>query len=281
MNFAPKIHVTDQHSIRAGVHRGSAPPNISTILSPPSPRREEVNLLDKLWAHGKQISVRPQQRILLPDADEILVLRDGITAVDAAPTKGKLQVLDFLVAGDVVTAPIIRRVLGLSLRAITPARIISFDSGVIDQDLHAHDFWAFLFAQCQRQLVRTSLHQLMIGHLETEPRVASFILAWADGLGSDTTVQLPMSRADIANYLVINSDTLSRTMMKFVALGLIERISRHNIRVLDIDGLRKRSPVARQLAAALAKTSDSDICWPSLPTGITTGDHAPLPPVGQ
>ena len=94
----------------------------------------------------------------------------------------------------------------------------------------------------------------MIGRLEIEPRVASFILALAYSYGSghsaNTTVSLPMSRADIANYLVINSDTLSRTMMKFAALGLIERISRHNIRVLDIDGLRTRSPLARLLTAA-------------------------------
>jgi len=254
MNFAQKIHVNDHRNFFVNAHRASAFANISSISAPLSPRKDEVDFLDKLWAYGNQISLRPQQRVLLSDADEVVVLRDGLLAVDATPTKGKLQVLDFLVPGDIVTAPIIRRAPGLAVRAITPARIISLDGSLLEQNVPPQDFWAFLFARCQHQLVRTSLHQLMIGRLEIEPRVASFILALAysygAGHGANTTVSLPMSRADIVNYLVINSDTLSRTMMKFAALGLIERMSRHNIRVLDIDGLRTRSPLARLLAAA-------------------------------
>jgi CRP/FNR family transcriptional regulator len=254
MNLAQKIRVSDHRNVIVGAHGASAFTSVSPISSPHSPRGDDADFLDKLWVYGNQISLRPQQRVLLSDADEFVVLRDGLLAVDATPTKGKLQVLDFLVPGDIVTAPIIRRAPGLAVRAITPARIISLDSALLEQNVPPQDFWAFLFSRCQHQLVRTSLHQLMIGRLEIEPRVASFILALAYSYGAghsaDTTVSLPMSRADIANYLVINSDTLSRTMMKFAALGLIERMSRHNIRVLDIDGLRTRSPLARLLAAA-------------------------------
>jgi CRP-like cAMP-binding protein len=253
MNLAQKIRVNDHRDFIAGAHGASAFTKTSSTSSPPSPRRDDTDFLDKLCAYGNQISLRPQQRVVLSDTDEVVVLRDGLLAVDATPTKGKLQVLDFLVPGDIVTAPIIRRAPGLAVRAITPARIISLDSALLEQNVPPQNFWAFLFTRCQHQLVRTSLHQLMIGRLEIEPRVASFILALAYSYGAghraDTTVSLPMSRADIANYLVINSDTLSRTMMKFAALGLIERMSRHNIRVLDIDGLRTRSPLARLLGA--------------------------------
>src|SRR5258708_3497595 len=166
MNFAQKIHVNDHRNFIVNAHRASAFANISSISSPPSPRRDEVDFLDKLWAYGNQISLRPQQRVLLSDADEVVVLRDGLLAVDATPTKGKLQVLDFLVPGDIVTAPIIWRAPGLAVRAITPARIISLDGGLLEQNVPPQDFWAFLFARCHHQLVRTSLHHLMIGRLE-------------------------------------------------------------------------------------------------------------------
>lgn len=211
MNLAQKIRVTHHRNFIVGAHGASAFTNVSAISSPPSTPRDDADFLDKLWAYGNQISLRPQQRVLLSDADEIVVLRDGLLAVDATPTKGKLQVLDFLVPGDIVTAPIIRRAPGLAVRAITPARIVSLDSALLEQNVPPQDFWAFLFSRCQHQLVRTSLHQLMIGRLEIEPRVASFILSLAYSYGSensaDTTVSLPMSRADIANYLVINSDS--------------------------------------------------------------------------
>ena len=112
-------------------------------------------------------------------------------------------------------------------------------------------------AQCTNQLARAYVHQLVVGRLETEQRVASFILALAlRSAHEDTrsiTVALPMSRDDIANYLVINCDTLSRTMMKFCDSGLIERESRHAIRIIDLEALKKISPLATLLSAVFMK----------------------------
>ena len=123
----------------------------------------------------------------------------------------------------------------------------------------AHDYWTFLIAQCWNQLARMNIHQLMIGRLETEPRVASFILGLAlRNIREDTpeiSVALPMSRTDIANYLVINCDTLSRAMMRFCDCGLIQRKSRHAIRVIDLDALKKKSPLASLLSAVFEKES--------------------------
>jgi hypothetical protein len=62
-----------------------------------------------------------------------------------------------------------------------------------------------------------------------------------------------MSRDDIANYLVINCDTLSRTMMKFCDSRLIERESRHAIRIIDLEALKKISPPATLLSAVFMK----------------------------
>ena len=177
-------------------------------------------------------------------------------AIDAAPAKGKLQVLDFLVPGDVVSASTVLPTPGISLRAITSASLVLLDPPAADR-LPAHDYWRFLIAQCLNQLARVNIHQLMIGRLETEPRVASFILGLAlrnvrEGT-REITVELPMSRIDIANYLVINCDTLSRIMMRFCDCGLIERESRHAIRVIDLDALRKKSPLASLLSAVFEK----------------------------
>jgi hypothetical protein len=62
-----------------------------------------------------------------------------------------------------------------------------------------------------------------------------------------------MSRTDIANYLVINCDTLSRTMMRFCDQGLLERENRHAIRVIDLDALRRKSPLASLLSAVFER----------------------------
>lgn len=230
-----------------------------SAANPAPDKTETARFLEAICGQGDCLHLRPQQRVPLPPAEKVIVLREGMLAIDAMPAKGKLQVLDFLVPGDVVSASTVLPTPGVSLRAITSASLVSLDPPAVDRGASSHDYWTFLIAQCWHQLARVNIHQLMIGRLETEPRVASFVLGLAlRNVREDTpeiTVPLPMSRTDIANYLVINCDTLSRTMMRFCDCGLIERESRHAIRVIDLDALRKKSPLASLLSAVFEKES--------------------------
>src|SRR6202048_3188754 len=211
----------------------SGPTLLLQSAASPAPDETEVAFVEAICAKGDWLHLRSQQRVALPPAGKVVVLREGMLAIDAMPAKGKLQVLDFLVPGDVVSASTVLPTPGVSLRAITSASLVALDHPAIDRAVPAHDYWTFLIAQCLNQLTRVNIHQLMIGRLETEPRVASFILGLAlRNVREDTrkiSVALPMSCSDIANYLVINCDTLSRAMMRFCDCGLIQRKSRHAI----------------------------------------------------
>jgi CRP/FNR family transcriptional regulator, anaerobic regulatory protein len=241
-----------------------------------------ARLIDSICEHGECTQLPPQQRVLLPPADGLIILREGVLALDAMAAKGKLQVLDFLVAGDAIAASMIIRTPGASLRAITSAALVSFTPSMAGPDVSAHDYWELLFAQCQSQLARSHAHKLVIGRLETEARVASFLLAMAQ---DNLQVWLPMSRTDIANYLVMNCDTLSRTMMRFSHLGLIRRVGRHAVRITDVDGLRKKSSVVPLLAglfgmrdgldgSGLARRAEADTSVASTPTmGSSCPEH--------
>jgi CRP/FNR family transcriptional regulator len=240
---------------------------------------EVAQFVDTICAKGDWLHLRAQQRVPLPPAGKVIVLRKGMIAIDAMPAKGKLQVLEFLVAGDVVSASTLLLTPGVSLRAITNASLVSLDPPAVDRAVPGHDYWTFLNAQCMNQLARANIHQLMIGRLETEARVASFILGLAlRAIREDTpeiSVALPMSRTDIANYLVINCDTLSRTMMRFCDSGLLERENRHAIRVIDLDALRKKSPLASLLSAVFEK----ERCWRQVSTGRYAERSASMPSV--
>jgi CRP-like cAMP-binding protein len=230
--------------------------------------------LDEICAQSDRLYLRPQQRVPLPPADQVIVLREGMLAIDAMPAKGKLQVLDFLVAGDVVSASTILCTPRVSLRAITSASLVALQPPKFDRAVQVHDYWTFLIAQCFKQLTRANVHQMMIGRLETEPRVASFLLALALRTVREEariTVALPMSRLDIANYLVINCDTLSRTMMRFCDAGLIERESRHAIRVTDLEALKKKSPLSSLLSAVVMS------CAPRGHTALVLGTDVDQP----
>jgi CRP/FNR family transcriptional regulator len=253
----------------------AAKPVLKAATIPISDEGATTRSMDALCARGDVIQLRPQQRVPLPAAETLVLLREGMLAIDAMPTKGKLQILDFLVAGDVVSASIVLPTRGVSLRSITNTSLVSVDISALELALPLEVYRAFLFAQWRRQLARVNIYQLMIGRLETEPRVATFLLILALQCAHkvDLTIALPMSRTDIANYLVINSDTLSRTMMRFRALGLIERANRHAVRVLDLEGLRKQSPLSPLLSAVFGSSSSR------LPVdrAANAGPIAPLP----
>ncbi len=245
-----------QHPPAAG-----APASLRERPATSSPRDDEevARFMDAVCGQGQCLQLHPQQRVPIPPAEKVVVLREGMLAIDAMPEKGKLQILDFLVAGDVVSASVILPTPRVSLRAITSVSLVSLDPPAINHSVPAHHYWAFLISQCLNQIGRVNIHQLITGRLETEARVASFLLILALRNAPYHTgrlsVALPMSRTDIANYLVVNCDTLSRAMMRFSDLGLIERESRHAIRILDLDALRRKSPLASLLSTVFEKRS--------------------------
>jgi CRP/FNR family transcriptional regulator, anaerobic regulatory protein len=268
----------------------SPAPPVQSTMSPILDEAEVSRIVETIGENGGGASFRPQQRVPLPAAGKVVILREGMLAIDAMPAKGKLQVLDFLVAGDVVSASSVLPATGHSLRAITPASLVALDPSAIDRSISTHEYLAFLTTQSLHQLARASIHQLLIGRLKTEQRVASFILSLAlRNLRKDTRevfVDLPMSRTDIANYLVINCDTLSRTMMRLCDSGLIERHSRHSLRVVDLDSLRKRSPLAPLLSSVFEgrggrQEVGSGLCAGSAAVSSGDEDHDFIPLVAS
>jgi CRP/FNR family transcriptional regulator, anaerobic regulatory protein len=80
-----------------------------------------------------------------------------------------------------------------------------------------------------RELSQAQDHIVLLGRRSAEEKVASFVLAWRDRLarlGAATKmVPLPMGRQDIADFLGLTIETVSRTFTKLERDGLIEIVS--------------------------------------------------------
>lgn len=87
-----------------------------------------------------------------------------------------------------------------------------------------------------RELSQARDHMVLLGRRSADEKVASFLLGWRERLfalkGASDTVPLPMNRQDIADYLGLTIETVSRTFTKLERHGAIE-IIQGGISLLD------------------------------------------------
>jgi CRP/FNR family nitrogen fixation transcriptional regulator len=70
-------------------------------------------------------------------------------------------------------------------------------------------------------LAKAQEHQLVLGRQSASERLAAFLLDLAERQGGLEQFDLPMSRLDIADYLGLTIETVSRTLTRFKAKGII------------------------------------------------------------
>lgn len=154
---------------------------------------------------------------------------------------GRRQIIGFLFPGDF---------LGLarsanytsSVEAITDATLCRMERRELDKliktmpnlDKRLHDLASEALADVQGQL-------LLLGCKTAYERVATFILLLAkraNERGNESNpVDIPMSRDDIADYLGLTTETVSRTFSRLRKDGLIGSDKNRKIEILDIPGL--------------------------------------------
>lgn len=82
--------------------------------------------------------------------------------------------------------------------------------------------------QIERALANANRYIMLLGHRTAAERVAAFLI----GLPHDGNhVAVPMSRADIADYLGLTIHTISRTFSDLFRSGLLTPKGRHRLRI--------------------------------------------------
>lgn len=97
-----------------------------------------------------------------------------------------------------------------------------------------------LVHKMSRRIVDHEALLLILGQKTAEQRMAAFLLHHSKqqrrlGL-SQVDISLPMSRADIASYLALAVETVSRVLTRLQEAGLL-KVQRSRVRILDLEGL--------------------------------------------
>ena len=88
-----------------------------------------------------------------------------------------------------------------------------------------------------KSLARTQNHLMVLGRRNANERMAALLLDLAERQGDDKLVHLPMQRLDIADYLGITFETVSRILRVLKDQGVIRLRSISDIEILDLAAL--------------------------------------------
>ena len=144
-------------------------------------------------------------------ADYLYKLVSGTVRTSKILNDGRRQICAFYLPGDIFGLEVDREH-ALSAEAITDANVVIFNRSAVealavrDNDV-ARQLWLITAGELQR----VQDHILLL--IKTaEERVAGFLLEMANRIKSTNEVELPMSRQDIADYLGLTIETVSRTL---------------------------------------------------------------------
>jgi CRP-like cAMP-binding protein len=107
---------------------------------------------------------------------------------------------------------------------------------------------AALFEGATRALTLSIDHMLMIGRSSAEERLAWFLTMIRERVAppfGENVVELAMQRQDIADYLGLTIETVSRTFTLFKERGLISLPRKRSVEILRPDALRRLAAADR------------------------------------
>ncbi len=151
---------------------------------------------------------------------------------------GRRQVVAFYLSGDMfgVEATNVHQ---CSAEAIAELQVLVVKrSSVKAHAEREKDLSRQLWMLTVRELQRVQQHSLVLIK-SAEERVAGFLLEMADRCSDGGAIELPMSRQDIADYLGLTIETVSRTITQLVQSGAIVLETSRRIQFSNRAALRR------------------------------------------
>lgn len=225
------------------------------------PRPVASTIADTLARRGVVVKARRRQRLAISGTDQVFVVKTGLLVMSANASSDRRQLLTLLYPGDVFSMDLAPPLEGIGLIAMTDCDLIRIRRSALDDSPEeARRFDEYVAESASRLHARAALHIARLASLSSESRVAAFILELALRMGhvanDQVSCDLPLSRCDIADYLSLNADTLSRIMTRLKERGAIATVGRSRTIVKSIKRLCQEVPVC---AATIALHGQGEV----------------------
>ena len=200
--------------------------------------------LGRLDALAEHVALTPGQALIREgdEAKHVFNITSGSVRVYKLLPDGRRQITGFLFAGDFLGLVSGARH-GFSAEAIEPTTACRFrktEYQALVRDCPALE--RALFERATHELAAAQNQLLLLGRKTAQERIASFLLD-LPGLDparplEDGHVHLPMTRAEMADYLGLTIETVSRVFTQFKTSGLIQLLPNNEVALPDPETLK-------------------------------------------
>jgi len=175
-------------------------------------------------------------------AGHYFVVTEGCVMVFKEAHDGRRQITGFLYPGDMLGLNNLGR-FSYTAEAISDTVVCEYPIDKLTQlfgDFPEMEHW--MLRHCSNELASAHDQMFLLGRKNAAEKIATFLwfllLRIRFRNPDATAVNLPMSRRDIADYLGLTVETVSRTITRMRVAGTIKTIGNEVIEVLDVQGLQ-------------------------------------------
>jgi CRP-like cAMP-binding protein len=210
-----------------------------------------------LGAHATVLRTRRGQALALAydGGETAFIVRSGVLILEITLPAAGRQVAALLFPGDLLRSRFAPPQAKAALVSADAVEVWRMRSAALEM-LAAGDaaIMRYLDEAIASRIARQAIHAATLGRLDSEQRLATLLveLALRTGVsapGGGVVVELPFNRKDIADYLGLNPDTLSRIMSRFKAMPLVSHLERNRVVIEDFGALAALTPAAGSLMA--------------------------------
>jgi len=241
-----------------------SPPRLVKLAPPRSrePDPREPDPLAALRQRATTVRARRRQQLGLTTGktESVYIVRTGLLVLQTTAAGERRQLLALHYPNDIFRAAFAPPLPAVALSAASASEVWRLPASGFETVLTAEPALGLhLNRQLAEQHARTLLHVATVGGLNGEERMASFLIELGLRIGARSanglSFEMPLSRTDIADYLALNADTLSRIMSRLKTRKLVAQTGRGRALLPDWKGLCALSPISDAIVTLHGKAA--------------------------
>jgi CRP/FNR family transcriptional regulator, anaerobic regulatory protein len=224
------------------LHENGAP-SLRAVPFEPSGTRQVVQLLSKrhqVQLAGISTRLRLPARMVVyreeSTAHWVFIVAHGVIKSFRDLPSGKRRVMAFLFPDDIFGLAESGHYVNTA-QAVTPVTLYRIEMPTLTAMLRRDSELQFQFLCKVTDVLRSSFRkQIIVGRRDAAGRVAMFLRMLEQETshkGEDSEIDIPMSRSDIANYLGLSLEAVSRACRALEQKGIVDFVGRHSARILN------------------------------------------------